>query len=186
MIRNNVIQLPEEAKDLEITEIGCGTGRVTKHLAQAFKKVTAIDISPGNIEIASSVLQNEENVSFCLYKRIEDYKNLPKTDVVYSIIVLQHNVPSVIEYMLNEMFGSLKVGGVAYFQVPTYKEIYEFKFEEYIKNLRIGNMEMHLLEQKRIYEIAYENGCIPMEVWQDGLCADDNFSCTFVMKKVRQ
>ena len=186
LIRNNVIREPEDAKHLEITEIGCGTGRVTKHLAQAFGKVTAVDISPGNIEIASSVLQNEKNVSFCLYRGIEDYMELPKSDVVYSIMVLQHNIPSVIEYMLNAMFQSIKEGGTIYFQVPTYKEAYEFKFDEYMKDLCIGKMEMHLLVQKRIFELAYENGCIPMEVWQDDSCARDNFSCTFVMKKMRQ
>lgn len=185
LIRNDVIREAKEAKHLEITEIGCGTGRVTKHLAQAFGKVTAIDISPGNIKIASSALQNEKNVSFCLYRGIEDYTELPKTDVIYSIMVLQHNIPSVIEYMLSAMLRSLKEGGTAYFQVPAYKEAYEFRFDEYIKDLCVGKMEMHLLTQKRIFEIAYENGCIPMEVWQDDLCARDNFSCTFVMKKVR-
>lgn len=185
LLRNSVIQKLEDAKQLAITEIGCGTGRVTQHLARFFGKVTAIDVSLGNIRIASEILQNE-NVLFRLYKEIEDYDCLPMANIVYSIMVLQHNVPPVIEHILNAMLKSLKPEGVAFFQIPTYKEAYEFNFEEYIKDSCIGNMEMHLLPQKKIFEIAYANGCIPLEVYQDGMCAQDNYSCTFVLKKLGQ
>lgn len=185
LIRNDVIKGEGEVGHLDITEIGCGTGRVTKHLARVFQNVTAIDVSAENMAIASSVVQ-EENVSFHLYKKIEDYNDLPKTDIVYSIIVLQHNVPPVIDYILNAMLKSLRVGGVAMFQVPTYREAYEFRFDEYMDNSCIGKMEMHLLPQKKIFEIAYANGCIPMEVYQDGLTGQDDFSCTFVLRKIEE
>lgn len=183
LIRNDVISDKSEAKDLDITEVGCGVGRVTKYLAQAFHRVAAIDISARNMEIASAMIQ-EENVSFTLYKKLEDYSRMPSTDIVYSVIVLQHNVPPVIEYILQAMLHSLKIGGVALFQVPTYREAYEFKAEEYISGLQDYKMEMHILPQKRIFEIAYANGCIPMEVYQDTWSGQDDFSCTFVMKKV--
>ena len=185
LIRNDIIGDKGDAGQLEITEIGCGTGRVTKHLARVFQNVTAIDVSAENMAIASSVVQ-EENVSFHLYKKIEDYNDLPKTDVVYSIIVLQHNVPPVIEYILNAMLKSLRVGGVAMFQVPTYRETYVFRFDEYMDNSCIGKMEMHPFPQKKIFEIAYANGCIPMEVYQDGLTGQDDYSCTFVMRKIEE
>ncbi len=183
LIRNDIIKDKNGAKSLDITEVGCGVGRVTKHLAQAFHKVTAIDVSAGNMEIASMMIR-EANVSFELYKCMEDYCRMPKADVVYSIIVLQHNVPPVIEYILQEMLKSLKIGGVALFQVPTYREAYEFKAEAYINGVHDDKMEMHVLPQKKIFEIAYVNGCIPMEVYQDQLSGQDDFSCTFVMKKI--
>lgn len=183
LIRNDVIRDKGEAKHLDITEIGCGTGRVTKHLARVFHNVTAIDVSAENMAIASSMVQ-EENVLFHLYKKIEDYNDLPKTDIVYSIIVLQHNVPPVVDYILNAMLKSLKCGGVAMFQVPTYREAYEFRFDEYMDNSCIGKMEMHPFPQKKIFEIAYKNGCIPMEVYQDGLSGQDDYSYTFVMRKI--
>ncbi len=183
LIRNDIIKDKRDAKSMDITEVGCGVGRVTKHLSQAFNKVIAIDVSAGNMEIASMMVQ-EANVSFELYKCMEDYCRMPKVDVVYSIIVLQHNVPPVIEYILQEMLRSLKIGGVAIFQVPTYREAYEFKINAYMDSLHDGKMEMHILPQKRIFEIAYANECIPMEVYQDKLSGQDDFSCTFVMKKV--
>ena len=185
LIRNDVIRDENEASHLDITEIGCGTGRVTKHLARMFQNVTAIDVSAENMAIASSAVQ-EENVSFHLYKKIEDYNDLPTTDIVYSIIVLQHNVPPVIDYILNAMLKSLRVDGVAIFQVPTYREAYEFRFDEYMDNSCIGKMEMHPFPQKKIFEIAYANGCIPMEVYQNGLSGQDDYSCTFVMRKIEE
>lgn len=183
LIRNDVIKNPSEAKRMDIIEIGCGTGRVTKHLAEAFGKVTAVDVSAGNMKIASAMVK-DSNVSFCLYNSIEDYMNLPRTDVIYSIIVLQHNAPPVMEYILNAMLKSLRAGGVAFFQIPTYREFYEFRYEEYIHNVKIGKMEMHPFPQRKIFETAYINGCIPLEVYQDELCAPENFSCTFVVKKI--
>lgn len=183
LIRNDIIKDGCAVKNLDITEVGCGVGRVTKHLSQAFNKVTAIDVSEGNMKIASMMVQ-EANVSFELYERMEDYCKMPKADVVYSIIVLQHNVPPVIEYILQAMLNSLKIGGVAMFQVPTYREAYEFCVNTYVESLYNGKMEMHILPQKRIFEIAYANGCIPMEVYQDKLSGQDDFSCTFVMKKI--
>ncbi|MDE5699950.1 MAG: class I SAM-dependent methyltransferase [Lachnospiraceae bacterium] len=183
LVRNGIIKNRDEAKSLDITEIGCGTGRVTMHLAQTFRSVTALDISAGNMEIASTVVQGG-NTSFRLVQGIEDYGRLPRADVVYSIMVLQHNVPPVIEYILNAMLESLKDGGTAIFQVPTYREAYGFCFDGYMSDSSIGRMEMHLLPQKRIFEIAHKNGCIPMEVYQDGLSGQDDFSCTFVMRKL--
>lgn len=182
LIRNDVIKEEHEAKNIEITEIGCGTGRVTKHLARMFKNVFAIDVSTGNMKIAEKNVE-DGNVSFRLFKEIKDYDDLPKTDVVYSIIVLQHNVPPVIEYILNAMLKSLKSGGCAFFQVPTYQEAYSFSFDKYLEDSDIGKMEMHPLPQKKIFEIIYENDCIPMEVYQDELCHEEYFSCTFVVKK---
>lgn len=182
LIRNGIIENRDGAKSLDITEIGCGTGRVTVHLERTFRKVAAVDVSAGNMEIASAAVQ-EGSVSFHLLRRLEDYGGLPETDIVYSIMVLQHNVPPVIEYILDAMLASLREGGVAMFQVPTYREAYEFSFEGYMKDSKIGRMEMHLLPQKKIFEIAYRNGCIPMEVYQDGYSGQDDFSCTFVMRK---
>ena len=180
--RTGIIEDESDSKKLEITEIGCGVGRVTKSLAECFAKVHAFDISEGNMSIAKKMIA-DKNVNFCLVKSLEEYEDLPKTDIVYSIIVLQHNCPAVIEYMLEKMFASLKKNGVCIFQVPTYKEDYEFKYDDYIRNSK-EEMEMHVLPQKKIFEIAYKQRCMPMEVYQDALTGMDDFSTTFVFKKL--
>ena len=53
-------------------------------------------------------------------------KSSEKVDVSYSIIVLQHNPPPVIAFIVEALIHSLNPGGVAFFQVPTYRRGYTF------------------------------------------------------------
>ncbi len=181
--RNNKIENWSDLKNLDIVEIGCGCGRITKKLARLFKKVMAIDISKGNLEIAKQAV-TDKNVEFFLMTNVDDYGKLPKVDVVYSYIVLQHNCPPVIEYIITSMLQCLKSHGTAIFQVPTYKGDYQFDYNRYInEEIRTDMVEMHVLPQKRIFEIAYDNGCIPLEVHPDDSTGQADESRLFVFEK---
>ena len=90
-IRNGIVDCEEQLKEKNVLELGCGVGRVTQGLAKYFHEVTAVDISKGNMDIARKVCP--ENVEFILVSEIEQYEKLPKADVVYSRLVLQHNCP---------------------------------------------------------------------------------------------
>lgn len=182
LIRNGVIKDFTETKNLDIVEIGCGCGRVTWSLAENFRKVVAVDISKGNLEIARRHIKNT-NVDFRQISNVEDYNNLPTADVIYSIIVLQHNCPPVIEYMIDAMFGRLRENGAAIFQVPTYKKGYAFEYAKYVKEIMGKGMEMHLLPQKRIFEIAYKSHCIPMEVYPNNSTGNADNSTVFIFQK---
>lgn len=183
LIRNGIIKEREGASKLEITEIGCGCGRITKTLVSRFKQVYAFDISPGNIEIAKSIIQ-ETNVEFCLFNSISEYENLPKTDVVFSVIVLQHNVPPIIKYLITKMLASLRDGGIGYFQVPSYARDYRFCFNDIIDSKEV--MDMHVLPQKDIFEAIRNSGCELLECYQDQATGiGSNFiSQTYVVKKI--
>lgn len=181
LLRNEIIKEGKSSKALEITEIGCGTGRVTNSLAENFKHVMAVDISRGNIEIARENVR-KNNVEFKLIKQLEEYTMLPKTDVVYSMIVLQHNCPPVIEYILDAALRSLNGGGIAIFQVPTYSVGYSFSYDEYLRDNNL-QMEMHVIPQKTVFEIAQKNDCVPMEVYGDASTGRNDFSTVFVLKK---
>lgn len=52
-------------------------------------------------------------------------------------MILQHNVPSVIERILNAILKSFRSGGTAMFQVQTYRETYEFRIDEYVNSASI-------------------------------------------------
>jgi ubiquinone/menaquinone biosynthesis C-methylase UbiE len=49
-----------------IVEIGCGAGRLTKHMALTFEKVIGLDVSDGMISYAKKKCQEEKNVEFIL------------------------------------------------------------------------------------------------------------------------
>ena len=180
LMRNRAVQKYSDLRKLSILEIGCGCGRVTKNLANWFERIEAVDISKGNLKIA---MQNvtAENVNFRLMESVEDYRNLAKSDVAYSCLVLQHNCPPVIEYLIGAMFDALNNEGIAIFQVPTYRSNYSFEYDSYIG--KEHGMEMHVLPQQKIFELAHMHKCRPLEVYQhDRTDLNDN-SMMFVFQK---
>ena len=54
-------------------------------------------------------------------------------DLLYSVLVMQHNPPPVIAELLRAFLGRVNVGGFAFFQVPTYAENYEFTLDRYVR-----------------------------------------------------
>lgn len=170
----------EHTEKLNILELGCGCGRITQSLVQNFRYVNAVDISEGNLKIAKEYVDSS-NVEFFLIKEVEDYLNLPRVDVIYSLMVLQHNSPPVIEYILDTMMSKLNVGGIFMFQVPTYYNGYSFVYDKYI--MLQDEMEMHCFPQAKIFEIAYKHQCIPLEIYPY-LCTGrmDN-SMMFIFRK---
>lgn len=155
---------------------------MTKSLANFFHTVTAVDISSGNLKIAEQHV-TADNIDFRLIKDVEDYGKLPKADVVYSSLVLQHNCPPIIEYLIDTMFQLLKDNGIAIFQVPTYKSGYSFEYESYIN--KEHGMEMHVLPQQIIFELAYKNNCIPLEVYPYDDTGINDHSMVFIFTRKR-
>lgn len=169
-------------------DYGCGVGRITRHLSERFEKVFAYDISLSHLQCAEDYLKKENvsNVAFTHLKRVWDIQNLPTVDVAYSMIVLQHNPPPVIAFMIEALIRSLNPGGIAFFQVPTYRRGYTFSLAEYLReDVARGGMEMHVLPQSKVFEIAQRAGGRVLEVIDDtwtGLRVKE-VSNTFVVQK---
>jgi SAM-dependent methyltransferase len=56
-------QLPPSS-ELDALEIGCGTGSFTRLLAQRFRRVVALDLSPRMIEVAKEQSHQYQNIDF--------------------------------------------------------------------------------------------------------------------------
>src|SRR5208283_3395098 len=95
--------------------------------------------------------------------------NLERADLVYSVIVLQHNPPPIIRLIVRAFLKALNPGGAAYFQVPTYRGGYRFSPGEYLENEAKKHvmMEMHAHPQRVIFQTAREEGCKLVEVLED-------------------
>lgn len=169
-------------------ELGCGVARFTPFLARSFDIVHASDVSPGHLRIAKEVLKDAgaQNIEWLLLDDPEDFMALPRVDLVYSLVVLQHNPPPLIEWMLQGMLSALAPGGVAYFQVPTYLKGYSFRLADYLNSpRRPDELEMHAVPQSRVFRIVQENRCEVLEVLEDGWTIPEigNRSNTFVVVK---
>ncbi|MCH6257692.1 class I SAM-dependent methyltransferase [Puniceicoccaceae bacterium K14] len=169
-------------------EIGCGTGRITRWLSTIFSDVFAYDISSNHLRKAEEYLKAKEveRVSLLKFNSLNDMSKLPKTDFVFSVIVLQHNPPPVIKFMIQSILECLNPGGLALFQVPTYLKDYSFKIDSYLKTpIDSVNLEMHVIPQCDVFKIAEECNCSTVEVVEDDCIGKPrgSVSNTFLLKK---
>jgi 2-polyprenyl-3-methyl-5-hydroxy-6-metoxy-1,4-benzoquinol methylase len=86
-------------------KLGCALGRTTMWLAEMFSHVFAADISAARLKAAQEALreQGRTNVSFLPSDDIASYESLPRFDVFFSIIVLEHNPPLLITHILRTL-----------------------------------------------------------------------------------
>lgn len=101
-------------------EIGCGAGRITRQLASQFERVTALDVSPGQLETARRLLEGEvDNVTFSFVSGLPFPLESGRCDAVFSCEVFQHlDPPSALTSYLREAHRVLQVGGSLCFQIP--------------------------------------------------------------------
>ncbi len=119
MPKLNLITDGKDPKTLRMLEIGCGIGRMTKHLAGIFGKVYGIDVSEEMTKRASERLRGVENTFFCVNNGFDlSFFRDSVFDFVFSFIVFQH-IPEkeIIFNYIKEVYRVLKNKGVFMFQV---------------------------------------------------------------------
>jgi SAM-dependent methyltransferase len=169
-------------------EYGCGLGRVTRWLAEIFDVVYGYDISQEHLQIAKKYVdsKNLQNIFLHHLKEISNIEDLPKVDFIYSVIVLQHNPPPIIQFIIRQFIKALNPNGVALFQVPTYRLGYEFSLQKYLSGeAKRGEMEMHILPQNQVFEAIRQEGGRLIEVIEDGHTGSraKEMSNTFLVQK---
>lgn len=185
-LSRNGLQIPEDGTCIEY---GCGVGRVTRWLADRYETLYGFDISASHLELARRYLDDSghNKVHLQQVNSIEGLEQIPKSDLFYTRIVLQHNPPPIIELLLSTLLGSLKPGGVGIFQVPTDSLNYSFSVEAYLESLKRQNdshgIEVHLLPQVRVFQLILGSGCIPIEVTEDKSAGEGFISQTFVVQR---
>ncbi|MBI3695770.1 MAG: class I SAM-dependent methyltransferase, partial [Acidobacteria bacterium] len=120
-ILNDMINICQgkDPGEMRMLEVGCGTGRVTRALAQVFGRVDGVDISGEMVAKAREALRD--------YPGVEIHQNNgvdlamfgeAEFDFAFSTIVFQH-IPSkaVIENYVREVHRVLKPGALFKFQV---------------------------------------------------------------------
>jgi ubiquinone/menaquinone biosynthesis C-methylase UbiE len=148
-----LIAQKRDPKSLRLFEIGCGTGRMTKHLAVIFGEIVGTDVSGEMVKQAQDRLSGVSNVILHETNGV-DFAALPdeSCDVILSAHVFQY-VPSahVIETNIREAWRVLKPGGVFKFQTNS---IYTFGFEEIEKDTWVGAS----FTEPEIRRLAHEFG----------------------------
>jgi SAM-dependent methyltransferase len=168
-------------------EYGCGLGRVTIALARMFKVVHGYDISANHLALANerAVSAGISNVKFHLCSQDRIIENLESCDFLYSRIVFQHNPPPIISALIEASLKSLRVGGIAIFQVPTFGAGYSFGIKEYLAKPQRLIMEMHCIPQAEVFALIAAANCITLEVRTENVGRLGNWiSNTFIVQRV--
>lgn len=158
-------------------ELGCGVGRLTPWLAKSFDRVIAADISPSHLALAEQAIRNAgcQNVELRHVNRLETFERLPTFDCFLSLIVLQHNPPPVIRWLLIVILSKLSVGGVGFFQVPTALPAYSFDADAYLANPPSdGLMEMHALPLEVVLSTIGDARCELLEASKHDVADTEN------------
>jgi len=178
------VQLPLQGTCLEL---GCGVGRMTLWLAKSFRRVIGVDISASHLAIAEQNVRLEgcRNVELRHVNRLEAVANFPTFDFFCSVIVLQHNPPPVIRWLLVAILSKLNPGGVAIFQVPTVLPNYQFDADAYLADPpSLGVMEMHAIPHEAVLSAIEEAGCKLVEAREyDCIGVDGGMSIEFVVRR---
>jgi len=118
ILADPVLMQGRDPQALRILEIGCGIGRMTRHLAEAFGEVYATDVSAEMVKRAQGRLRRYPNVRFYETNGC-DFAELPSDyfDLAFSAYVFQH-VPDreVIRSNIRDVYRLLKPGGIFKFQ----------------------------------------------------------------------
>lgn len=154
-------------------ELGCGVGRVTRYLAGFAARVTGVDVSAPHLALARDHLDREGVANVALEQLADPgAARFPACDLLYSRIVLQHNPPPVMLFLLRRMLAALEPGGIAVFQLPVFLEGYSFAVEAYLDAMeRLDNQELHALPQKAVFRVIAEAGCDVLACYRDNALA---------------
>jgi ubiquinone/menaquinone biosynthesis C-methylase UbiE len=164
-----------DPRTLRFLEIGCGIGRMTRHLAAIFGEIHSTDVSGEMIARARMRLADLPNVQ--LYETSgADVGPLPDDyfDIVYSIFVFQH-VPSkeAIRSTLIDAWRVLKPGGLLRFQT---NGVTDQTFLEAEKNTWVGET----FPESDVRALARQLGARVVSIY-----AADTLYCFSTLRKPR-
>jgi hypothetical protein len=179
--------LQKHGKDpakLSIFELGAGCGRLTWPLSDNFKFVYYSAIN--YLKITEKLLRDEDiqNASSIHLDSHESLNLLPKFDVFYSLITLQHSPPPIQYAILDKIFSNLNFEGLAVFQLVTTKINYSFDVQKYInEDIYDGSMEMHAFPFAAMSELLKKNGLSVLEISEISKTGQYDLSHLFILEK---
>jgi hypothetical protein len=143
-------------------------------------------VSQPHLRAVAEAAQNgtETNVDSRLVSSFEKIAELPEFDCFVSSNALQYNPPPVIVFLLRTVLGKLRRGGLAYFQILTYKKGARFRAQEYLASGSTrGKEETYVLPQAAVWRIADKADCQVLDVREDGRIGGPVVSNAILLRK---
>ena len=168
---------------LNAMELGCGVGRIAVHMALRCKHIICVDI-------AESYLQRLRET--CASKGVTNYSAIT-TDtllspsfvppqgglqLIYSLITLQHNPPSIMLLLIGRVCELLSPGGFALLHAPYFIPDYVFKDYPDV-------MQMNFIRQSEVLQKVISCRCELVGVVDEGFdyCGGGIQDCVYVVRR---
>jgi SAM-dependent methyltransferase len=175
-------------------EIGCGSARITKQLAAHFDRVTAVDVSPGQLETARKLLGGDaDRVTLALVAEAALPLEKESCDGVFSCEVFQHfDDDRGLEAYIGEAHRVLRPGGTLCFQVPLAgvqpRALLSSPLRTWLLTLlrRLGRRRMMIYRRyqaERVFAMLIETGFHDPELRVFHADQQDGFHCYFLGRK---
>ncbi|KAK5940644.1 hypothetical protein PMZ80_007061 [Knufia obscura] len=175
-IQQNVpsLQLDKVAKEVDVLEIGCGTGLLSFMVAPKVREVVAVDAAQGMIDVLKTKIEKSEVKNIvpvavlledpedpALPPADEKAKSGPrrKYDLITSHLVL-HHIPDLTP-VLKTMLGCLKPGGMV---ALTDFEDFGPEAKRFHPESKMGGVERHGINAKWIADLMQEIGFVDVDV----------------------
>jgi SAM-dependent methyltransferase len=162
-------------------ELGCGAGRVTRHLAGQVARLTASDASPVQLAAARNIpgvtLRVAEDATFAMTEPF---------DLFYSFHALHYSPPPLAARALARAFAMLRPGGAAIFQLATYGMGYSYAATDEDRPRHPDPYEdRQVLPQPAVFALARDAACDVLEAFDDASVAPSALwrSSIFVLRK---
>ena len=141
-------------KDQTVLDFGCGVGRVTAPCTLVAKKVYGFDVSLPHLQIAKEIAPAAE------FFHVNSHRFLPPTpsrpNIIYSLLVLQHNRPRLMQRYIALLLKLLDSQGYAILHIP-------YQVHNYSGNQNVNTLEMHFLSREVVRQLVTQMNCIMLE-----------------------
>jgi SAM-dependent methyltransferase len=113
-------------------DFGCGLGRLTQPLGDAFDRVIGVDVSPEMVRLASDLNRHPGRVRY-VANVAEDLQQFQTGEFtfVHSDIVLQHIEPRIAAGYIREFFRVTAPGGLVVFHVSSHPRPIETRTQQH-------------------------------------------------------
>src|SRR5690606_19873971 len=140
-----------------VLQIGCGIGRIERHLSPHVARVFGVDISMEMIKLGRARLADLANVTLVH----GDGRNLPFPDrsmtAVFSFLVFIHiHDPSIVDHVLREAFRVLVPGGRFAITINARDEA----LEDSARRAGFSVLRTAPVPSRRINSFAYQPACL--------------------------
>jgi SAM-dependent methyltransferase len=120
-VKNIIDQVASQS--IDVTDYGCGVGKLLPYLSQCFGTVYGFDFSNDSLEIARTRCRNYPNVQIAQVDLTNPTSELPKTDIAISLNVAIMPDAEKRNVILQVITSSIRPGGTLILVIPSVESI---------------------------------------------------------------